>query len=69
MELHNIFSLSHDLARLRDHNFMRLCGWECLMVSHHAAKFGSHKHCGSGDIIFLVVEEQDLLKSGIKDMV
>ena len=39
------------------------------MVSHHAAKFGSHKHCGSGDRIFLVVEEQDLLKSGIKDMV
>ena len=30
-----------------------------LMVSHHFAKFGGQKHCVSGDIIFLVVEEQD----------
>ena len=24
------------------------------MVSHHLTKFGSHRHCGSGDIIVLV---------------
>ena len=29
------------------------------MVNHHPAKFGTHRHCGSGDIILLVVEEQD----------
>ena len=34
-------------------------GWEPLMVSDHPAKFGSHKHCGTGDMMFLVVEEQD----------
>ena len=28
------------------------------MVSHHLAKFGGHRHCGSGDMMFLVVEEQ-----------
>ena len=28
------------------------------MVSAHPVKFGSYKHCGSGDM-FLVVEEQD----------
>ena len=29
------------------------------MVSHHLAKFGGHRHCGSGDVMFLVVEGQD----------
>ena len=29
------------------------------MVSHHPAKFGDHRHCGSGDIIFLVAEEEN----------
>ena len=29
------------------------------MVSHHLAKFGSHSHCGSGDVMFLLVERQD----------
>ena len=29
------------------------------MVSHHPAKFGSHKHYGSGDTIILVIEGQD----------
>ena len=29
------------------------------MVSHHPAKFGGHRHCGSGDTMFLVVEGQD----------
>ena len=30
------------------------------MVSHHPAKFGGHRHCGSGDVMSLVVEEEDL---------
>ena len=29
------------------------------MVSHHPAKFGGHGHCGSGDVMFLVVKDQD----------
>ena len=29
------------------------------MVSHHPAKFGGHRHCGSEDMMFVVVEEQD----------
>ena len=29
------------------------------MVSHHPAKFDGHRHCGSGDIIFLVAEEEN----------
>ena len=29
------------------------------MVSHDPAKFGGHRHCGSGDLMFLVVEGQD----------
>ena len=29
------------------------------MVSHHHVTFGGHRHCGSGDIMFVVVEEQD----------
>ena len=29
------------------------------MVSQHPAKFRDHKHCGSGDMMFLVVEKQD----------
>ena len=29
------------------------------MVSHHPAKSGGHRHCGSGDIMFLGVQEQD----------
>ena len=29
------------------------------MVSHHPAKFGGHRHCGSGDMIFLVAEEEN----------
>ena len=29
------------------------------MVSHHSAKFGDHRHCGSGDIMFLAAEEEN----------
>ena len=29
------------------------------MISHCPAKFGGHRHCGSGDIMLLVAEEED----------
>ena len=29
------------------------------MVSNHPAKFGGRRRCGSEDIMFLVVEEED----------
>ena len=29
------------------------------MVSHHPAKFGGYRYCGSGDMMFVVVEGQD----------
>ena len=28
------------------------------MVNEHPVKFGEHRHCGSGDIVFLMAEEQ-----------
>ena len=31
------------------------------MVSHHLTKFGGHRQCGSGDMMFLVVERQHTL--------
>ena len=33
------------------------------MVSYHPAKFGDHRHCGSGDIMFLVAEEENSRRS------
>ena len=29
------------------------------MVSQHSAKFGGHRHCGNGNIMFLVAEEEN----------
>ena len=29
------------------------------MVRHHPAKLGSHRHCGNGDIMFVMVERRD----------
>ena len=48
---------------LRDQRVMWLYGWEPLIVSHHCAKFIGHRRCGSGDIKFLVVEEEDSRRS------
>ena len=31
------------------------------MKSHHSAKFGGHRHCGSEDMMFLEVEGQDYI--------
>ena len=33
------------------------------MVTHRPAKFGDHRHCGSGDIMFLVAEEENSICS------
>ena len=38
---------------------MQFYGWEALMVSQDAARFCDHRHCGSADMMFLVVEWQD----------
>ena len=37
----------------------KILWWEPFSVSHHPVKFGGHRHCGSGDMMFLVVNEQD----------
>ena len=37
-----------------DKRVMRLYGWELLIEYHNPAKFGGHKHCGSGDIKLLI---------------
>ena len=29
------------------------------MVSHHPAKFGGHRHCASGGIMFLAAKEEN----------
>ena len=34
-------------------------GWESLIVIHHPDKFDDLRNCGSGNIMFLVVEGQD----------
>ena len=31
------------------------------MISHHPAKFGDHRHCGNGDIMLLVAEQENPL--------
>ena len=43
-----------------------LMGMSPFMVNHHPAKFGAHGHCGSGDITFLMIEEQDSTCSCLK---
>ena len=49
-----------DIARSRDKNVTWHYEWDTLMFSRHPAKFGDHRDCDSGDIMFLVAEEQDL---------
>ena len=33
------------------------------MVSHHLARFGGYRYCGSEDVMFLMVQEQDFVYS------
>ena len=61
-----IGSLSHDLSRPRDQRVEKHCGNKPLEVSHHPAKFGDYRHCGSGDRMVLVchVISQELVTKG-----
>ena len=64
MIVDNMFLVCHVIFLiLRDQRVMWLYGWEPLIVSHHCAKLISHGRCGSGDIKFLVVEEEDSRRS------
>ena len=51
--------MSGDLGRPLSYRLPSLYGYEALIISHHPAKFGGHMKCGSGDIAFLMTEEQD----------
>ena len=53
------FSLSRSFKTPRDQRVMGFYGWDPVLASHHLAKFGGDRHCGSGDIMVLVVEEED----------
>ena len=48
-----------DFARSRDQRVMWFYWWEHLLASRHPAKFGGHRHCCNGDILFLVDEVQN----------
>ena len=50
---YNGFSLSLDLTKLHDHWVEYVYGWKLLKVNHHPTIFGSHRHCGIGDIMVL----------------
>ena len=54
----NGFSLSRDISRSCDERVMWLYGWQPVKVSYRPAKFGGHRHCGSGNIMFLVAEDE-----------
>ena len=51
--------MSRDLTRLSHQNAIQFYRWEPFMVSYHFAKFDGHRHCDSGDMMFLVVERED----------
>ena len=46
----------------RDQKAMQFYGTGSLMVGHHPNKYGDHRHRGSGDMMFLVVESQDSIR-------
>ena len=50
----NYFSLSWDLKRPHDLRATWLYGKKPLKLNHQASMSGSQRHCGSGDIVFLV---------------
>ena len=56
---YNDFSLPRDLEKRRDQSVIWFYGLESVKVSHHPDKFGGYRHCGSGDITFLVAKEED----------
>ena len=46
--------LTCNFTRPSEENIMSLYGKEALKLSHHPAKFGDHRKCGSKDIRYLV---------------
>ena len=53
-EIYNGSSLSRNLGRPQDERVIRRYGWEPLYVRPKFTKFGSQRHCGSGDIMVLI---------------
>ena len=53
MEIWLIY-FSSDLARKNDQKVLWLYGRKLLIVCHHPARFGTNRHCGVGDINFLI---------------
>ena len=51
---YNVFNLSRDLTRPPHFEVMRIYGWELLALCHHPDKFGDHRHCDTGDAMFLM---------------
>ena len=43
--------MSSDLIWSCDQRFFYQYGWVSLILSHHPAKFGEHRHCRRGDIL------------------
>ena len=61
--------MSRDLAKPSYWKILWLYEWELLIVCHHPDKFGSQRHCVSGDVIFLIyhIILQDHLIKGSSD--
>ena len=53
------------MTRPRDERIIWLYVWDCLMVSRHPARIGGHRHFGSADMIYLMVEGQDFTYSRV----
>ena len=51
---YNLFTLSRDFTRPSHWEVMQIYGWELLIVYHHSGKLCDHRHCVSGDIMFLI---------------
>ena len=51
--------ISQDHAIKGSHDFV----WEPLKISHHPAKSADHRKYDNGDIMLLVVEEQNFTRS------
>ena len=39
---------------------MHLYKWDPLIVIHYPTKIDGHRHCGTGDMMLLLAEGQDL---------
>ena len=51
----HVIKESYDFKKTKwSKGYVTLYGQEPIKKSHHPAKFGVHRHCGSGDITILV---------------